>query len=467
MSFKVALLAIVALFSATNAALVAVDLVAQSALAAACTTPAGCGLVNVILSASGLGALTANGLLDFSAYTGVTINFDSPLLNALTIGEVAVNGTGNVVNFATGTTVNTLVIGASSSVVVSGSSTVKVNDNVEASGAIVINAGATLQVATGAAGVIYQRAANLTVQAGGTVNSGINVASGAAAYIGASAAANAQAAVVSGGVIINGAANFGTATFQGAVVAGSEAAASAQANIAVTVSAAATFQSTFTASAQATVTVNAGAAILAAGNIQSQGAVVVSGAINTTSATANYVQQASSTASATVASNLQLNGGSVNVAAGANIQIDGTLSGQGTLTGTLTGSGNLNIGNSPGTVFVRGDYKPGAAATFNLEIASDVSYDKLVVSGAATLNGNLRCLLLGGYNPGDNSRYTFLTAQSVTGRYLTVTGEGSNVAKWTQSTNPSATAVLANFNSAVSVAVSGLLVVVCLLASLL
>ena len=83
----------------------------------------------------------------------------------------------------------------------------------------------------------------------------------------------------------------------------------------------------------------------------------------------------------------------------------GLMTGGGILVGTLTNTGTVSPGNSPGTLTVIGSYIQTVGATYTAEIASPSSYDKIAVTGApgtATLAGTLAPSLLGGFQPTRN-----------------------------------------------------------------
>jgi len=84
----------------------------------------------------------------------------------------------------------------------------------------------------------------------------------------------------------------------------------------------------------------------------------------------------------------------------------GLLTGSGPVVGSLTNSGTVNPGNSPGTLNVVGSFMQTPSGTYTAEIASPSSYDKIAVTGApgtATLAGTLAPVLLGGYRPPGNT----------------------------------------------------------------
>jgi outer membrane autotransporter protein len=93
----------------------------------------------------------------------------------------------------------------------------------------------------------------------------------------------------------------------------------------------------------------------------------------------------------------------------------------GAFAGSLLNYGTVNVG--AGTTFnVGGNYTQNAAGTLMTEIASPTSYDKLNVTGTASLNGTVQPVLLNGFRPQGNQVFHFFTA---TGG---ITGSFSNVA---------------------------------------
>ena len=116
---------------------------------------------------------------------------------------------------------------------------------------------------------------------------------------------------------------------------------------------------------------------------------------------------------------LDLGGGNVDPGPGTETFnfTGGTLKNVGTFGFTLTqddtdGLSVLAPGASPGTMNVSGDYNM-LGGVYEVEI-SDSANDYVIVSGDATLDGQLQVLLLGGYDPPFGSTYNVLTAQNVT-----------------------------------------------------
>lgn len=145
--------------------------------------------------------------------------------------------------------------------------------------------------------------------------------------------------------------------------------------------------------------------IIAGGTIRKQGAGVLTLANTTTSA------------AEVEAGSLMFNAGlgRTTVAAGA------LLGGNGTISGNLVNNGTVSPGTSPGTINVTGNYTQSPSGKLVIEIASATSFDKLIITGTASLAGTLQVDTLGGYNPLGQS-FTFLTASSVTGTFGTLTG---------------------------------------------
>jgi autotransporter-associated beta strand protein len=112
--------------------------------------------------------------------------------------------------------------------------------------------------------------------------------------------------------------------------------------------------------------------------------------------------------------------GTVSVSPGA------TFGGIGNVSGNFFNNGILSPGFSPGLIAVAGNFGQGPGGTLIMEIASPVSFDQLVITGTATLDGTLQIDLLGGYVPDHNQSFTILTAAGGrTGSFSSVTGTGA------------------------------------------
>jgi fibronectin-binding autotransporter adhesin len=106
-----------------------------------------------------------------------------------------------------------------------------------------------------------------------------------------------------------------------------------------------------------------------------------------------------------------------------SIESGGTLGGTGAVSGAVTvkAGGTLAPGNSVGT-FAVGTLALQPSSALQIELAGLSSYDKLTLTGSATLGGNLDIVLLGGYTPSANDSFTIITAAGgVTGTFDTIT----------------------------------------------
>ena len=98
--------------------------------------------------------------------------------------------------------------------------------------------------------------------------------------------------------------------------------------------------------------------------------------------------------------------------------LQGTCSGSGTIGGNVDNNGTVAPGNSPGILTVDGDYTQGSGGRLLIEIDGSVpgdEHDKLVVSGAANLDGTLEVLL--GFTPAADDSFDILDAGSVSGNF--------------------------------------------------
>jgi uncharacterized protein with beta-barrel porin domain len=106
----------------------------------------------------------------------------------------------------------------------------------------------------------------------------------------------------------------------------------------------------------------------------------------------------------------------------------GTLSGGGTIQGNLTNQGTVSPGNSPGTLTITGNYTQTASGTFTVDIASATNYDKLNVSGTASLDGTVQVVLDGGYVPAANQTFSNIitAAGGINGTFATIEAPAVN-----------------------------------------
>jgi hypothetical protein len=141
-----------------------------------------------------------------------------------------------------------------------------------------------------------------------------------------------------------------------------------------------------------------------------------------------------SLASLTVSAGTLTNTGTISALAGAggsrtlNATLDnqGLLTGVGTVTGSVTNSGQVSPGNNgPGTFTVTGTFTQTATGALNIKIgglSAGSQYDRLAVSGAANLNGTLNVSLINGFFPSLGDHFDILTYGSHTNDFATRNG---------------------------------------------
>ena len=128
--------------------------------------------------------------------------------------------------------------------------------------------------------------------------------------------------------------------------------------------------------------------------------------------------------------------GTTTVSAKANLSASGTvnvtggvLKGTGTVGSAVNNTGGtVEPGASPGTLNVNGSFTQSGNGTLVTDIAgttAGVEYDRLAVSGQATLGGTLEIVTDDNFDPVDAQMFQVVTANPVTGTFGTV--EGSEI----------------------------------------
>jgi T5SS/PEP-CTERM-associated repeat protein len=110
-----------------------------------------------------------------------------------------------------------------------------------------------------------------------------------------------------------------------------------------------------------------------------------------------------------------LNAGYGGPGGGGPVTLSGELSGSGTIEGDLYNSngGVLNPGNSPGRLYIDGNYEQDALSSLIIELAGDeagINFDVLDIEGDANLDGELIVKLLDKFIPQIGDSFEILTA---------------------------------------------------------
>ncbi len=121
-----------------------------------------------------------------------------------------------------------------------------------------------------------------------------------------------------------------------------------------------------------------------------------------------------------------LNGGNINVTTPGVYQLlGGTLQGSGTITGAILNSAGIVAPGllSASQLNIAGTYTQAAGGTMEIELGGPtpgIDFDRLSVSGVASLGGTLQVGLIGGFSPTIGEQFIVLTAGSRTGTFAAV-----------------------------------------------
>ena len=126
------------------------------------------------------------------------------------------------------------------------------------------------------------------------------------------------------------------------------------------------------------------------------------------------------------------------------INVNGTLSGTGTLNGNLVvnSGGTLAPGTSPGRLTVNGNVTLNSGSTFAVEIGGTAGagvnpngHDQLAITGAATLGGVLNVTLTNGFTPAAGNSFVVLDATTLSGTFTNIVLPGISPLAWQISLN--------------------------------
>ncbi|MCA9048627.1 MAG: hypothetical protein KDA89_07850, partial [Planctomycetaceae bacterium] len=123
---------------------------------------------------------------------------------------------------------------------------------------------------------------------------------------------------------------------------------------------------------------------------------------------------------------LHLNGTSVSLSSELVVH-QGEITGTGTIVGDIRSSGTVRPGGSgnTGELIVAGNYVQEAAGALQMEIGglqSVADFDRLTVSGTASLNGTLSVGLLNGFVPAHDEQAEVISATTVMGSFVSTLG---------------------------------------------
>ena len=103
------------------------------------------------------------------------------------------------------------------------------------------------------------------------------------------------------------------------------------------------------------------------------------------------------------------------------VNMGAQLGGTGTVQGDVINSGTLAPGNLAGTFHVGGTYTESTSGRLDIELVSVATYDKLQVSGTASLAGTLAVTLVDGFSPTAGNAFEIVTAAGFGGGMFTNT----------------------------------------------
>jgi hypothetical protein len=89
---------------------------------------------------------------------------------------------------------------------------------------------------------------------------------------------------------------------------------------------------------------------------------------------------------------------------------------------TMANSGTVDFTAAGLTASTTGAYTQASTGTLGIKLGSASSFDRLAVTGAATLPGKLKLTLVDGYSPAVGTTFTIVTYGSKSGQFAQVTG---------------------------------------------
>ncbi len=100
------------------------------------------------------------------------------------------------------------------------------------------------------------------------------------------------------------------------------------------------------------------------------------------------------------------------------------LTGTGTITGDVSNSGIISPGTSPGVINVGGSYEQSDEGELSIELGGTTAgtgYDQLLITGAASLDGDLEVTLIDPFEPAEGDSFNIMTFASRIDEFVSVT----------------------------------------------
>jgi len=117
---------------------------------------------------------------------------------------------------------------------------------------------------------------------------------------------------------------------------------------------------------------------------------------------------------------IDLGGGTLDPGNELILESGDSLIGSGTLAADLVNGGTVSPGKSPGIITVQGNYTQQTDGVLEIELGGTIagtSFDQLIVTGTATLNGTLNVTLLPAYTPQAGDTFIIIDHATGTGTF--------------------------------------------------
>jgi len=97
------------------------------------------------------------------------------------------------------------------------------------------------------------------------------------------------------------------------------------------------------------------------------------------------------------------------------IELEGELTGTGTINGDIVNNGTIEPGQSPGTLEIEGDYTQGEDGELVMEVGGTEAgaYDPFLVEGDATLEGELVLEFIDEFTPEPGDQFKLIEAETL------------------------------------------------------